>query len=200
MRDRFGSTISRRSGFAPNTTFRLRVRRTRPIDPGAERCWKTTHEGHASARRSADAIERRRRHARYVRFLDDFPVYRTHEHLGRTRQQRLRRRERCMSFRRTRRSSQRCLLMTTDPGDLVLRPDLRSGTTAYVAEQWGRRWITCDTSRVAVTLAKQRLMTARLRLLRARPPGRRRRQRVRLQDRPARHAQEHRQQPEISEA
>ena len=50
--------------------------------------------------------------------------------------------------------------MTTDPGDLVLDPTCGSGTTAYVAEQWGRRWITCDTSRVAVTLAKQRLMTA----------------------------------------
>jgi len=50
--------------------------------------------------------------------------------------------------------------MTTDPGDLVLDPTCGSGTTAYVAEKWGRRWITCDTSRVAVTLAKQRLMTA----------------------------------------
>ncbi|MCY3881065.1 MAG: site-specific DNA-methyltransferase, partial [Chloroflexi bacterium] len=55
---------------------------------------------------------------------------------------------------------QRCMLMTTDPGDLVFDPTCGSGTTAYVAEQWGRRWITCDTSRVAVTLAKQRLMTA----------------------------------------
>ena len=55
---------------------------------------------------------------------------------------------------------QRCLLMTTDPGDLVLDITCGSGTTAYVAEQWGRRWITCDTSRVAITLAKKRLMTA----------------------------------------
>ncbi|OGW39948.1 MAG: hypothetical protein A2Y97_10875, partial [Nitrospirae bacterium RBG_13_39_12] len=54
---------------------------------------------------------------------------------------------------------QRCILMTTDPGDLVLDPTCGSGTTAYVAEQWGRRWITCDTSRVALTLARQRLMT-----------------------------------------
>ncbi|MBI2449625.1 site-specific DNA-methyltransferase [Candidatus Pacearchaeota archaeon] len=54
----------------------------------------------------------------------------------------------------------RCILMTTDPGDLVLDPTCGSGTTAYVAEQWGRRWITCDTSRVAITLAKQRLMTS----------------------------------------
>ena len=55
---------------------------------------------------------------------------------------------------------ERCVLMTTDPGDLVFDPTCGSGTTAYVAEQWGRRWITCDTSRVALTLAKQRLTTA----------------------------------------
>ncbi len=54
---------------------------------------------------------------------------------------------------------ERCLLMTTDPGDLVLDITCGSGTTAYVAENWGRRWITCDTSRVAIALAKQRLMT-----------------------------------------
>lgn len=55
---------------------------------------------------------------------------------------------------------QRCLLMTTDPGDLVLDPTCGSGTTAYVAEQWGRRWITADTSRVPLALARQRLLTA----------------------------------------
>ena len=55
---------------------------------------------------------------------------------------------------------QRCMLMTTDPGDLVLDITCGSGTTAYVAEQFGRRWITCDTSRVALALVKQRLMTA----------------------------------------
>lgn len=55
---------------------------------------------------------------------------------------------------------QRCILMSTDPGDLVLDITCGSGTTAYVAEQWGRRWITCDTSRIAITLAKKRLMTA----------------------------------------
>ncbi len=55
---------------------------------------------------------------------------------------------------------QRCILMTSDPGDLVLDPTCGSGTTAYVAEQWGRRWITCDTSRVAIAVARQRLLTA----------------------------------------
>lgn len=56
---------------------------------------------------------------------------------------------------------ERCILMTTDPGDLVLDPTCGSGTTAYVAEQWGRRWITTDTSRVALALARTRLMTAK---------------------------------------
>lgn len=55
---------------------------------------------------------------------------------------------------------QRCMLMSTDPGDIVFDPTCGSAATAYVAEQWGRRWITCDTSRVAITLAKQRLMSA----------------------------------------
>jgi len=56
---------------------------------------------------------------------------------------------------------QRCLLMTTDPGDLVLDPTCGSGTTANVAEHWGRRWITIDTSRVAIALARQRILTAK---------------------------------------
>ncbi len=63
----------------------------------------------------------------------------------------------------------RCLLMTSDPGDLVLDPTCGSGTTAYVAEQWGRRWITCDSSRVALALAKHRLMTAKFDYQQLRP-------------------------------
>jgi adenine-specific DNA-methyltransferase len=55
----------------------------------------------------------------------------------------------------------RCILMTTDPGDLVLDPTCGSGTTAYVAEQWGRRWVSTDTSRVAIAIARQRLLTAK---------------------------------------
>lgn len=63
----------------------------------------------------------------------------------------------------------RCMLMTTDPGDLVLDPTCGSGTTAYVAEQWGRRWITIDTSRVAVAIARQRILTAKFEMYRLRP-------------------------------
>ncbi|MFQ5791730.1 MAG: DNA methyltransferase, partial [Acidobacteriota bacterium] len=67
---------------------------------------------------------------------------------------------------------QRCVLMTTDPGDLVLDPTCGSGTTAYVAEQWGRRWITIDTSRVPLALARQRLLTATFAYYELRDPAR----------------------------
>jgi len=75
---------------------------------------------------------------------------------------------------------ERCILMATDPGDLVLDPTCGSGTTAYVAEQWGRRWITLDTSRVALALARTRLMSARYPyyLLADSPEGRRKEQEV----------------------
>ncbi len=80
----------------------------------------------------------------------------------------------------TRRVAERCILMATDPGDLVLDPTCGSGTTAYVAEQWGRRWVTIDTSRVALALARTRLMAARYPyyLLSDSPEGRRKEQEV----------------------
>jgi len=67
---------------------------------------------------------------------------------------------------------ERCILMTTDPGDLVFDPTCGSGTTAWCAEKWGRRWITCDTSRVALAIARQRLMTAKFDYYELREPGR----------------------------
>ncbi len=91
-----------------------------------------------------------------VSFEDDFPVSRSSNlwtdttYLG----------ERLYVVQTATRIVERCMLMTTDPGDLVLDITCGSGTTAYVAEQWGRRWMTCDSSRIALTLAKQRLMTA----------------------------------------
>jgi adenine-specific DNA-methyltransferase len=93
----------------------------------------------------------------YVRYLDDFPVYSLSNSWGDTSIAGFAS-DKFYVVQTTPKVIQRCLLMTTDPGDLVLDPTCGSGTTAYVAEQWGRRWITCDTSRVAVTLAKQRLM------------------------------------------
>jgi adenine-specific DNA-methyltransferase len=67
---------------------------------------------------------------------------------------------------------ERCILMTTNPGDLVFDPTCGSGTTAYCAEKWGRRWITCDTSRVALAIARQRLMTAKFDYYELREPER----------------------------
>ena len=92
----------------------------------------------------------------YVMYINDFPVMPINniwtEFLLRT--------ERIYVVQTSEKTIERCLLMVTDPGDLVLDITCGSGTTAYVSEQWGRRWITCDTSRVAIALAKQRLMTA----------------------------------------
>ena len=65
---------------------------------------------------------------------------------------------------------QRCMLMTTEPGDLILDPTCGSGVSAYVAEQWGRRWITIDTSRVAASIARQRLMTSTFEVYKAKDP------------------------------
>jgi adenine-specific DNA-methyltransferase len=95
----------------------------------------------------------------YVRYLDDFPVSPIANYWSDTKMTGFSE-DKVYIVQTAQKAIERCMLMTTDPGDLVLDPTCGSGTTAYVAEKWGRRWITCDTSRVAVTLAKQRLMTA----------------------------------------
>ena len=97
---------------------------------------------------------------RFLRFLDDFPVYPINNLWTDIGGVQNRTEGKIYVVQTSASAIQRCLLMTTDPGDLVLDPTCGSGTTAYVAEQWGRRWVTCDTSRVALTLARQRLMTA----------------------------------------
>lgn len=96
----------------------------------------------------------------YVRFLDDFPVVPIAELWTDVRWGFDASNKRYV-VETNPRVIQRCFLMTTDPGDLVLDPTCGSGTTAYVAEQWGRRWITVDTSRVALALARARIMGAR---------------------------------------
>lgn len=93
---------------------------------------------------------------RYKFFLDDFPVSPLNQLWSDT----IGASKKILVVQTNTKIVERCLLMTTDPGDLVLDPTCGSGTTAYVAEQWGRRWITCDTSRVCITLSRQRLMTA----------------------------------------
>ena len=124
----------------------------------SRRYWSTSHDGMTrlgKANRLCDVNGT----LRYKRFFNDtyvFALDNVWSDLGSGSQTE----ERTYVVQTLARVIQRCILMTTDPGDLVFDPTCGSGTTAYVAEQWGRRWITCDTSRVAITLAKQRLMTA----------------------------------------
>jgi adenine-specific DNA-methyltransferase len=126
------------------------------LPPGQR--WRTTIDG---MKRLADAgrFMLLGKSLRYKRYLEDFPVFPITEVWRDTS---------VSGFAEPRRYVvqtnpkviARCMLMSTDPGDLVFDPTCGSGTTAFVAEQWGRRWITCDTSRVSTVLAKERLMTA----------------------------------------
>lgn len=119
--------------------------------------WKTGEMGFQNLK-DKNRIELSGTLLNYVRYLDDFPAFPITNNwtdlsssVGGAKVYVVQSNEKIVA---------RCLLMATSPGDLVLDITCGSGTTAYVAEQWGRRWITCDTSRVAITLAKQRLMTA----------------------------------------
>jgi adenine-specific DNA-methyltransferase len=96
----------------------------------------------------------------YVRFIDDFPAYPINNSWIDTVVAGFAT-DKVYVVQTNPKIVERCLLMTTDPGDLVLDPTCGSGTTAYLAEQWGRRWITIDTSRVALALARTRLMAAK---------------------------------------
>ena len=96
----------------------------------------------------------------YIRYLDDFPFKPSTDIWDDTRQSGFGD-DKIYVVQTGTRAVERCILMATDPGDLVLDPTCGSGTTAAVAEQWGRRWITIDTSRVALALARTRLMSAK---------------------------------------
>ena len=122
--------------------------------------WKTTVEG-LQRLAASGRIKLEGQTPAYVRFLDDFSVFpRTNiwMDIGGIQS---RTDPKVYVVQTAAEAVKRCVLMTTDPGDLVLDPTCGSGTTAYVAEQWGRRWITIDTSRVALALARARIMGAR---------------------------------------
>jgi adenine-specific DNA-methyltransferase len=128
----------------------------RPSEKGR---WKTNEAGMRRlgfARRLAAAGNT----LRYVRFLDDFRAFPVSDFWSDTTVAGFAADKRYVVETSTK-VVERCILMATDPGDLVLDPTCGSGTTAYVAEQWGRRWITIDTSRVALALARARIMGAR---------------------------------------
>jgi adenine-specific DNA-methyltransferase len=127
--------------------------------PSATNRWKTNKMGMARLTRAA-RIEARGSSLSYVRFLGDFPALEVNNVWSDVKFS-SRSEDKLYVVQSAARLVQRCVLMTSDPGDLVLDPTCGSGTTAYVAEQWGRRWITIDTSRVALALARARLMGAR---------------------------------------
>ena len=128
------------------------------IRPSTKARWKTNEQG---MRRlfSADRLMKGARTLNYVRFIHDFPamaITNVWSDVGSSVGG-----DKLYIVQTANKIVERCTLMTTDPGDLVLDPTCGSGTTAYVAEQWGRRWITVDTSRVALALARARIMGAR---------------------------------------
>jgi adenine-specific DNA-methyltransferase len=135
--------------------------RGRKYHPGTTRHWKTTVSGLHNLV-GAGRVEAIGNTLRYVRFLNDFAVYPITNNWGDTGVAGYADVDRKVyTVQTASKVIARCILMSTDPGDLVLDPTCGSGTTAYMAEQWGRRWITMDTSRVAITIARQRLLTAK---------------------------------------
>jgi DNA modification methylase len=130
--------------------------RGRVFEPPPNRTWTTTPTG-IGRLADADRVHAGRDSLNYLKFLDDFPA----NPIGNLWEDVTGSPDKIYVVQTNPKVIQRCLLMTTDPGDLVLDPTCGSGTTAYVAEQWGRRWITIDTSRVALAIARQRLLTAK---------------------------------------
>ncbi len=131
------------------------------FEPPSGRHWTANYPDGMERLKTAKRLAVMGKRLRYVRYFSDFPFQSIHniwlEVAGSVQS---RSDPKVFAVQTGTPVVARCILMATDPGDLVFDPTCGSGTTAYVAEQWGRRWITCDTSRVALTLAKQRLMTA----------------------------------------
>ncbi|MDP2188805.1 MAG: site-specific DNA-methyltransferase [Sphingobacteriaceae bacterium] len=131
----------------------------RVFSPSKGRLWQTHEEGMKRLIKLGRVFAQGSR-LRYIRFFEDFPVnpiINIWTDIGGIQS---RSDPKVYTVQTSTTAIQRCILMTTDPGDLVLDPTCGSGTTAFVAEQWGRRWITIDTSRIALNIAKTRLMTA----------------------------------------
>ena len=146
------------SGLTPSCVFSVEFE-SKKYEPSLGRSWRTNPTG-MERLRFAHRLISTGNTLRYVAYFDDFP-YATFDNswvdtgggaiVG----------QKIYIVQTPSKILERCILMTTDPGDLVLDPTCGSGTTAYVSEQWGRRWITIDTSRVALALARGRIMGAR---------------------------------------
>lgn len=144
-------------GVSSNTTVEFKYK-NQVFHPGRNH-WKTIPEGLQCLAKTNRLVIVGKTLC-YKRYRDDFPVSPISEVWNDTRLSTFSS-EKLYVVQTNPKVIQRCLLMTTDPGDLVLDPTMGSATTAYVAEQWGRRWITIDTSRVALALARTRLMSAK---------------------------------------
>ena len=134
--------------------------------PPPARGWRCSSEG-LQRLASADRIFNHGKSIRYEYFHGDFPFVK----IGNLWDEQMSEQNKFYVVQTSLKAIQRCILMTTDPGDLVLDPTCGSGTTAYVAEQWGRRWITIDTSRVAIALARQRILTSSFDYYRLKEPS-----------------------------
>lgn len=125
--------------------------------PPAGRCWKSPRSGMDRLAKAGRIVPYDSgKTIRYALRLSDYPISPLHNIWADTAPAS----NKSYVVQTAHKVIERCVLMTSDPGDLVFDPTCGSGTTAYVAEKWGRRWITCDTSRVALNLARQRLLTA----------------------------------------
>ena len=127
--------------------------------PGKSRHWQPTFPSGMEKLAEANRISIEGSLLRYVRYFEDFPIMKYTNIWDDVGGIQSRTDSKVYVVQTSREVIQRCILMTTEPGDLVLDPTCGSGTTAVVAEEWGRRWITIDTSRVALALAKRRLIT-----------------------------------------
>lgn len=132
----------------------------RSFDPGPKARWKTNESGMQKLIAAGRVTPTSGKNLAYVRYLDDFPAMPLSDVWTDTLGQNQFGGDKVYVVQTALPAVIRCMLMCTDPGDLVLDPTCGSGTTAYVAEQYGRRWITIDSSRVAVSLARHRIMGA----------------------------------------
>ena len=140
----------------PGSRYEIEFQSKR-FSPG-KRWWGTTPEG-IKRLQKANRLAATKSTLWQVKFYDDFPYTALNNHWADTASSFAT--DKIYVVQTNTKVVQRCVLMVTDPGDIVLDPTCGSGTTAYVAEQWGRRWITIDTSRVALALARSRIMGAR---------------------------------------
>ena len=154
-------SMGRAKGEGAASWFTVTVNR-REYNPGAKARWKTNEAGMRRLQLAGRVAATSGKNLAYVRYLDDFPAMELPSVWTDTLGQNQFGGDKIYVVQTALSVVARCILMTTDPGDLVLDPTCGSGTTAFVAEQWGRRWITIDTSRVALTLARQRIMGAKV--------------------------------------